>query len=621
MKKLASTLLLFAVTTPLVYPQEAYKLPSITVTATRFETNLERLPDPVVVLTSDEIERGGFDVLFDLFRLTPAFSLKRTGGPGQWTTVRFRGAKAKHLLLLVNGVRISDPSTPSDDFGEILSYLDTADIERVEIVGGPQSALYGSDAASGVVNVITAGAKGERRLWLKTEGGSLGRLKASGAAAGQIADLSYSIALSGERAGGVLDHEEFKNKTASLNLRYKVSGKTSLDLFGRFLDAFVNYSHWNSLTFKAYPDPRAYKYTKSLLLSMGIEHEVSKSLSLKGRLSFNRTRRRYDDEDDGVLDAEDNVKDYPLKAHYKGTNLQGSFQAIFKPNDRLKGAVGLDLLRQSAEAGFEGDLWVGSGYLSCHALLGDSFGLSLAARFDEHSISGNSFTYKLGGAYAIEKLGLKLRGCIGTGFKAPSLYQMLNPNYGNENLKPERSLGLNVGLEKKLLGERARVGIDLFRTEFRDMIAFESLFDEQGNWIGGRYVNRESAETRGAELSIAVAPTDKLVLETRYSYVDGKEEDKPLTLVPKHSLTFKALIGLGGFDGGLYIYRVGERLAFDREHKLEPYTRVDLSLGYKATDRLGLFIKVENLFDVDYQEAGGYRAPGLCVFGGAKLGL
>lgn len=605
----------------LAYPQEPYKLPSITVTATRFETSLERLPDPIFVLTSDEIERGGFDVLFELFRLTPAFSLKRTGGPGQWTTVNFRGAKAKHLLLLVNGVRISDPSTPSDDFGEILSYFDTADIERVEIVGGPQSALYGSDAASGVVNVITAGTKGERKLWLKTEGGSLGRIRASGAAAGRIADLSYSIALSGERTGGLLDNEEFKNKTASLNLRYKASGKTSIDLFGRFLDAFVNYSHWNSLTFKAYPDPRAYKYTKSLLLSVGIEHEPSESLSLSGKLSFNGTRRRYDDEDDGILDVEDNVKDHPLKASYKGTNLQGSFQAIFRPSDRLKGAAGLDLIRQSAEAGFKGDLWVGSGYLSCHALLGSSFGLSLAARFDEHSISGNSLTYKLGAAYSIERLGLKLRGCVGTGFKAPSLYQMLNPSYGNEDLKPERSLGLNAGLEKKLFSGRARIEIDLFRTEFRDMIAFESLFDEQGNWIGGRYVNRESAEAEGVELSIAVAPIDRLAIETRYSYVDGREEGKPLTLVPKHSLTFKALIDLGGLNGGLYVYRVGERLEFDREHKLRPYTRVDLSIGYKATDQLGLFIKAENLFDADYQEACGYPAPGLCLLGGAKLNL
>lgn len=383
----------------------------------------------------------------------------------------------------------------------------------------------------------------------------------------------------------------------------------------------MNYSEWNGRNFRAYDDPRAYKYTKSLFLSLGYDGKPTEVLSYSAKLSFNRTRRKYDDKDDGVLDAKDNVKDLPFEAHYKGTNLSANAQTVVKPLEKVKVMAGLDLLHQSAEAEFKDSTWTASPYLACNALLLDgSIALSLGARLD-HGLFGTNPTYKLGAAYILKDLNLKLRGSFGTGFKAPSLYQMLSPKYGNRGLKPEKSRGLNMGAEKRFLKDKLGISLDLFKTTFRDMIAFESLFDEKGNWIGGRYANREKGESRGFELSLLAAPVRYLTVKGGYTYTDGKEGDKPLSLVPKHNLNLSSLITCGRLKGGLYIFKVGERLAYDHKHKLEGYTRVDLSCSYGLAGRGELFLKVENLLDADYEEAAGYKAPGLCLFGGIKLNI
>ncbi|HEX28751.1 TPA: TonB-dependent receptor [Candidatus Poribacteria bacterium] len=602
--------------------EESLRISPVVVTATRYEIPIQYLSEPVQMITSREIAAWNPQSLFDTLRLANGFSLKRTGGPGQWTTLRFRGGASKHLLLLINGVRVSDPSTPSDDFGQFFSYFDPSDIERIEVVGGSQGALYGSDAVSGVLNVITRSPAGKPSFSFGAEGGSLGRVKTLARAKGNYGDLGYFLSLSGERTGGVLEHEEFKNKTLSSNLSYKLSMGSRISLFTRFSDSFVNYSHWCGRKFKAYDDPRAYKYTKWSLFSLGFEGKPTRSLDYDLKLSFNRTRRKYEDLDDGVLDAKDNVKDYPLDKHYKGTNLTANAQAVLKPIEELRAILGFDFLSQQAESDFDGELWNASPYLTCHAILMDgSTILNIGSRLDNHSIFGQNLTYKFGAAYLLKGLGMKLRGSFGTGFKAPSLYQMLSPLYGNRELKPEKSIGVNVGIEGRFWENRLAINIDLFKNNFKDIITFESLFDEKGKWIGGRYVNREKAESKGIELSLLAAPVRSLRLGVGYTYTEGKEGDEPLSLVPKHSLNLRSIFSHGKFSGGIYIFKVGERFAYDHKHKIRPYTRVDLSGSYRLPKGFDLFLKVENLLNVNYEEAAGYKVPGLCAFGGIKLSI
>jgi vitamin B12 transporter len=621
-----------------VKKEETIELPPITVTATRYETPIEYLSEPVDIITSQDIETANSESMYDSLRMLSGFALKRTGGPGQWSTIRMRGGASKHILLLINGVKFSDASTTSDDYGDMLSYFDPADIERIEVVKGPQSALYGSDAVSGVINIITKSPSEKPRLSLNTQGGSLKRLKGTGGISGSYQDMGYSFILSGETNGGTLEHDEFDNATFTSNLSYKLPKEGEVSLFARYLDATLNYSEWNSKYFKAFDDPRSYRYTKSLMLSLGMKQKPMDLLDYSVDLFLNRTERIYDDKEDGALDKAGEVIDYGFQSEYMGINMGANARAVLKPTEAvpalkdlgdIKAVLGVDLLDQGAEADFEDDesesIYSISPYLSLNGLLlNKSTVISLGGRLDKHSIFDAHATYKIAAAYILkltEKHSLKLRGSYGTGFKAPSLYSLKNPDYGNEDLDPETSNSFDLGVEAKMMDGMLVASVDGFKNKFESIIAFESLFDADGNWIGGRYVNKQEADSRGAEFSVRVYPVDFVSVGAGYTYTDGNENDQPLVLVPKHNLTLNAIAYYMGFTGGLYIFRVGERIEYDYEHKVDPHTRIDLTGSYQLPLGINVFMKVQNLLNADYQESGGYDAPGISVYGGVRFGL
>jgi vitamin B12 transporter len=259
-------------------------------------------------------------------------------------------------------------------------------------------------------------------------------------------------------------------------------------------------------------------------------------------------------------------------------------------------------------------------YLQDQIKLWDSWFTTLGVRLDDHDKFGNETTYRITSAYLIRKTGTKIKGSYGTGFKAPSLYQLYAPVYGDENLDSEKSTGWDAGLEQSLLGDRLVLGATYFSNRFEDLIDFDSGTS--------KYINISKAETQGVEAFVSVRPVADLTLRASYTYTDTEDKStgKPLLRRAKNKAGFDAgyrVFSKGNVNLGL-VY-VGERDDFDfstfpaTRVELGDYLLVNLAASYDITKNFQVYGRIENLLDESYEEVKGYGTPGISVFGGVKL--
>jgi vitamin B12 transporter len=262
-------------------------------------------------------------------------------------------------------------------------------------------------------------------------------------------------------------------------------------------------------------------------------------------------------------------------------------------------------------------------YIQDQIKLWDRFFATLGVRIDDHSRFGTETTYRIAPAYLIKETNTKIKGTFGTGFKAPSLYQLFAPPdpffgpVGNKDLKPEKSKGWDFGVEQELLKNRVILGATYFRNDFKDLILFE-----QG------YINIAKAKTEGVELFASAKPIDDLTLRINYTYTDTEDKTTGETLIrrPKNKigvdLNYHFLKKGNANLGVIYVGRRDDKdfsISPPRRVKLDQYTLVNLAASYDISKNFQLFGRVENLLDKEYEEAKGFGTPGLSFFGGMKL--
>ncbi|MBM4306122.1 MAG: TonB-dependent receptor [Deltaproteobacteria bacterium] len=263
-------------------------------------------------------------------------------------------------------------------------------------------------------------------------------------------------------------------------------------------------------------------------------------------------------------------------------------------------------------------------YFQDEIRLRDRFFATLGIRVDDHSRFGTETTYRVAPAYLIKETGTKVKGTFGTGFKAPTLYQLFAPAtswgpIGNINLKPEKSRGWDIGAEQEFLKKRVILGATYFRNDFKNLINFES---------GLGYININKAKAEGVELLASIKPIDDLTLSFNYTHTDteDKKTDRDLLRRPKNKFGLDInyhFLKKGNVNLGV-IY-VGKRDDMDwsvwpaRRVELDGYTLVNLAVSYEIFEHFQIFGRVENLFDKKYEEAKGWGTPGLSFFGGIKL--
>lgn len=636
-------------------------LGEVTVTSSKMDRSAADLTQSVSVIDEFEISNLGYTNLTEVLRNEASLEFKATGVPGQFNYPKMRGFASRHILVVIDGIKVNDGS--SGDVGSILGQIDPDSIERVEILRGPQATLYGSNSTAGVIAITTKSGQ-STDFSVTAEAGSdswqtLG-LSARGSTTAGDGSLIYSLNLDNNESDGVIDEEYTENLTIQGKLQYQGENFSIGGSYWRTDNEFgyaelnENYSfvssqdeHWAFQT----PDPNQRSATEKDVLSLFAEHTINENWS--HRLTLGRDEKIYDTEDlnDGELgfvtapfdDFTDFSCDYfsvynagdqvPVCDSYyvsvnEDTNRQADYNLNFS-SDRLDILLGAEHYEQETVSnsnfgGYAGDQSVNSLYINGGVDLDadDRAILTFGVRHDDFDNWGSETTGSIGTAYDLTEV-VNLFVNYGTSFRAPSTNELYS-NYGNTELTPEDGDTFEAGV-------RGQIGalsgtVTYWHTELENVIAYDGSLPNPNSPFGfGQYTNRDEQVTKGVELDWSYALSEQLELRGTYTNTDSESTEGSDTFRTEQIADHKANLGLRyrseKFNVGVNAYYSGPRLRWNGDFEMDSYTRVDLSGSYQFTDNLRVYGRVENLFDEDIVEGSGYEQPGTYGIFGIEVRL
>jgi vitamin B12 transporter len=604
----------------------------IVVTATRNNTPENELGSSLTVITARQIEAMQKTTVLDLLRTVPGLDVVQTGGAGGQTSVFIRGAKSEHALILWDGVEINDPSTPGRSFD--FANLTTAGIERIEIIRGPQSTLCGSDAMSGVIQIISKSGEGKTNRFLTAESGSFGAFNERAGLSGRAGKLDYALSASRQDTKGFSASSEKNGNTEADGYgNTAVSGKASAslaknvhaDLILHYVDSHADLDNSGGV---GGDDPNSTGKAQQLI-SRG---QVRVSL-MGGRweqtigFSLSRQERHYRNDIDAGHPVDSD------RSSYTGRMIRLDWQNNLNLFETNKLTFGVETEQEKGESTYHSESAWGpydsdiaaktarttAGYLQDHILLSNQWFATLGVRLDDHDRFGTKATWRLASSWLLQRTGTRLKATIGTGFKAPSLYQLYSL-YGDPSLQAETSTGWDAGIEQPLVGNRLTLDITYFSNKYKHLIDYDNT-----TW---KYLNIGAARTRGIEASALWNPVAPLSLRAAYTFTDAKDVLTGLELLrrPRHKVNFMADYHFGKkVNLSLDAEYSGKRQDVDYSDWsyprvfLDGYLLVNLAAAWDITPRLRLFARVNNLGDVDYQEVLGYGTAGISGFAGIQF--
>ena len=588
--------------------------PTITVTANGLSTSIENTGQPVTLIDRQEIDAvQGADIARVLERV-PSVSLTRNGPLGSYTGVSVRGADADQLLVLIDGVRVADPSSPAGgfDFGTLLA----SNISRIDFLRGSNSTIWGADAMGGVVDITTRATPG---LGASVEYGARNTLTTQ-ASAGIKGD-GYSIGL----GGAAIRSDGFSaaaDGTEPDGLRqWGVGGTAHVDLTPQ-IEAFANgrYSHAH-LDIDGFPPPNYVladtdetQTTKQYSGALGLAY-YGMDLTLRGAWSFADTAR------DNFDPATGPAPTFTGDGHSDMVSLRGEYRLI----GGLTLAFGGEHERTSYQTSYDAHAAtsITGGYLQAGWVLGN-LAAHAGARVDDHERFGSKVS--LGGdiSYVIGH-GWRLRTSYGEGFKPPTLYQLYS-DYGNQQLRPETSTSVDFGIEHGTRGEGTHFALTAFRRDSSQLITFVSCFGVTDGICTdrpyGTYDNTDRARAQGIELEAGTQLAPGLRLAGYYTHLTAQDRGTGLDLArrPRDMATVHAdYTAPFGVTLGGQLRLVGP--SYDKAgevDRLAGYTLADITASVPLTHDIDLFGRVENIFDESYQTAAGYGSPGRGAFIGVR---
>ncbi len=626
-------ILLLSVVVPLAaHADEAAD--TIVVTANRAEQPLSRVGNQVSVLDTPAIAARQTQFATDLLRTTPGVQVTRNGGPGGIAAVFIRGAESDQTVALIDGVKLNNPASPGGgfDFGNLL----TGNIARIEVLRGPSTVLWGSQAIGGVVNIVTAAPTEALTANVRAEGGSFGTGQVVGNVSGKAGPVSASAGAGYFRSTGISAFAEgrggreadgYRNAGANARLGIALTDAVSLDLRGYYSDARADIDGFTPPTY-AFGDTREYSKVKDLVGYAGINAALFDG-KLTNRLGFAYTniRRRNFDPDGFTFET----------FASKGTNERIEYQGVATPVDAVQATFGVE--RETSRyrsASF------GGAPASARARLDSIYGQvavtplpgltgTVGVRHDDHDRFGGATTFGASGVWTPGQGPTTLRASYSEGFKAPTLYQLLG-DYGNQRLQPERARGWDAGVTQRLVDGRIEASAVYFSRTSRDLIDFVSCFPSTTGICAGRpfgtYDNVARTRARGVELAIAVRPVEALTVQANYTYLDAENRanssaniGKQLARRPRDTVNVVADYRWPfGLETGATLSHVGA--SFDdaaNRNRVAGYVTADLRAAYPVTANLEVYGRVENLFDARYETVFRYGTPGRAGYAGVRL--
>ncbi len=604
---------------------DADALQTIVISATRIPTPELELASSVTVVTADDIAARQERTLAAVLRDIPGLNVVQQGGPGAETSVFMRGTNSNHTKVLVDGIDVSDPSNANAafDFGQLL----TQDIERVEVLRGPQSGLYGSDAIGGVINVITRAGSGPMKLSASVEGGTFDSLNQTAGVSGSQEAFHYSANVAHLHSGSTpvtpLDllapgeqrhNDYYDNFTVSSKLGFDLTPDFDLGLVTRYTNTHLHYTGEDYSTFPALPAAQQSASDTDEYYGRASAHLVSLEGGLNQTLGVAFARNRTA-----------TLQPQTAESLNTGERVKLDWQGAVRVSSAQSVLLGLEDARDEISAPLSASVRTASAYVELQSRLGQHWFSALNARFDHNDRFGSKVTYRIAPTWVSSESGTKLKASVGSGFKAPTLgelFQSFPPFFfANPDLKPESSVGYDLGVEQGLGGGVVRVGATWFYNRIRDLIT--------ADLTGTTYANVGRASTDGVESFVAYQPVRQLSLRLDYTYTQATDDvlHEELLRRPKHkgnlNATWRAsdalllnasVLTVSGWVDGNRDFSIPRLDA-------PGYTTVNLAASFEVSRQWAVFGRIDNLLDRHYENPVGFLQPGIGVFAGIRTQL
>ncbi len=561
---------------------------NVIVTATRVPTPADEVLAPVVVIDRATIERSNAGDAAELLRFHAGLDIARNGGPGQPTAMFIRGTESNHTLVLVDGIRINPGTIGLPGLQNISPDM----IERIEVVKGPRSALWGSDAIGGVVNVVTR--RGSEDGWIMEAGyGDYDTRRASlngGVDLGKAAALDVGVSWT--------DSDGFPTRTTDdLNRGYE-NLSANVALRADVGAAEVTVRHWRTAGTSEYSDYFLTPVDQDFVTSTtAAEVRLPVGEAGEARMSVNH--------------LEDEIQQNQSPDFLETDRDTFDAQYDWKLSDAHGLGVGAMYSRERASsesfgAGFKSDTDAVNVYVQDRITSGPHLGL-LALGYTDHETAGSEFTWNAEYGYAFNEQRTRVYALAGSGFRAPDATDRYGYG-GNPDLKPERSRNYEVGV-KHALSPQQSLTLSAFHTDIEDLIDFTVLSYDPFDGI-----NQNVAEARIKGIEAAWVFTGSLWqarVEAIYQDPRDLSDDSRLLRRAQESLTVGLTRAFGPVLLGLDVLATGDRkdFGFPRDTTLDGYVLANLTAEWRATPSLSLVARVENLLDEDYELASTYNTP------------
>jgi len=613
---------------------ESDDIDQIIVTGARTPLMINQLGNASTVITRDQIERRETRNVTDLLRSVPGFSISHSGVAGSQAQVRVRGAEANHILVLIDGVRANDPAT-GDEFR--WEYLSTGNIERIEIVRGPQSSLWGSDAVAAVVHIITRSEESGSSFDGYAEGGSFSTANAglNGAAGDENWSLRGGIenlktdGSNISRIGNEKDDAELTSVNVSAN--FTASDALSFDAGIRSIDAYSQFDPVDFFVTGLPTDGDVATDAKNTYARIGASLTPTES-----RVSHQLNIRYFDSDNRNLVDGlEDSSTSsdritfayqadvalgnnvLSLALEHEETNFEQAGAIVFgDPNQRQKMDVDSAIVEYQGHS-FDRLSWI------------------VGARFDDNSDFDDSLTGRLSLSYQLTD-STTLRSSIGTGQKNPTFTERFGyfpaQFVGNPALKPETSTSYDIGIDQGFAGDTVKLQLSLFRQDLKNEI--NGFVFDPATFLSTAENMPGKSKRSGIEIASRWNLSDSVAIGAHYTYTDSTEQDFLGIDVselrrPKHSgglsMDFQTINER--FSASLNADYGGDRSDIffppwpnpSELVTLEKYWLVDLAAQLRATDSLTVFAKGTNLLDEKYEQVYGYRTSGRAGYVGVRV--
>jgi vitamin B12 transporter len=597
--------------TPTPSPSEA-EAESVVVSATRFEIPQDQSPSSVSVITSQDIEQKQIQRVADALREPPGLSVVQTGTAGQLTSIFIRGLRSEHTQVLLDGIPINQGLQGAFNFADIT----TDNIDRIEVVRGPQSTIYGPRALAGVIQIFTKQGTGTPNVMLAAEGGSYDTFREWGQSDGKVESFDYSVGASRLGTDNARPNNNYRNTAAIADVGW--SPNDQLRIGTLFTYSVSDTGNPNTIF-----DPRPIDHflTERWLIGPHIDWKPTEWWDHKFIFSYDHERQVNDPNEDGFVGA--------TRALFERTQID--YQNDLRPTSWLTLTSGFYYSR--VDAGQErpfvlfGPTFVSdlteetAGFVQATLTPVENLIFVAGGRFDHFNQFGGVWTYRYAGSYKIAKTNTIFHSSVGTGFSPPSSQDKIFGN--NFGLKPERDLGWDIGIRQELWNGRVSAGLTYFHNDLSNVIGFNGLFQT---------LNLGAAETQGLEAELRAQPIPALVFTAAYTYLDAeKTSSKDVSQLQGARLPRRPRNELYVSASYLWWKRLRtvveakcvnarEEINFGGPNfDIEDYSFVNVAAEYQVNPHLSLFARVDNLTNEHYAEVFGFPALGRAAFGGVKL--